>query len=270
MKRNKLRELLKAGKPTVGTHLHSSWPNVVEAVGHTGMYDYIEFVAEYVPFDLYALDNICRAAELHGLGSMIKVDQEPRRFLTQRAIGSGFDSVLFADVRSADDARECVRAARPETPEGGGVHGVAARRISYMGYACSPEYVAALNDVVVVLMIEKKAAVDHLEEILAVPGIDMIQWGPSDYSMSIGMPEARNSAEVKAVERHVLETAMRMGIPPRAEILSPDAAGYYLDMGIRHFCMNTDLTILYNWWRTNGDSLRKTITGRAAEAEAGR
>ena len=53
------------------------------------MFDYIEFVAEYAPFDLYALENVCRAAELHGLSTMIKIDQEPRRFLAQRAVGAG-------------------------------------------------------------------------------------------------------------------------------------------------------------------------------------
>src|SRR5258708_2412546 len=124
MRRNKLRELLKAGKPTLGTHLHSTWPSVVEAVGHSGMFDYVEFVAEYAPFELYALDDFCRAAELHDLSSMIKVDQEPRTFLAQRGIGAGFQSVLFADCRTVDDARACIRAVRPDTPEDGGIFGV--------------------------------------------------------------------------------------------------------------------------------------------------
>src|SRR5690349_10419074 len=117
MRRNKLRELLKAGKPSVSTHLHTTWPSVVEAVGHTGLYDYVEFVAEYAPFDLYSLDNFCRAVELFDMSAMIKIDQEPRRFLAQRGIGAGFQSVLFADVRTVEEARQCVLAVRPETPE---------------------------------------------------------------------------------------------------------------------------------------------------------
>ena len=73
------------------------------------MFDYIEFVGEYAPYDLYDLDNICRAADLFGMSAMIKVEEEPRGFLAQRAIGSGFHSVLFADSRTVEDARECVR-----------------------------------------------------------------------------------------------------------------------------------------------------------------
>ncbi|NJN83563.1 MAG: 2,4-dihydroxyhept-2-ene-1,7-dioic acid aldolase, partial [Caldilineaceae bacterium] len=63
MRRNKLRQLLNEGKPSISTHIHSTWPSVVEAVGHTGKYDYVEFVAEYGPYTLHDLDNLGRAAE---------------------------------------------------------------------------------------------------------------------------------------------------------------------------------------------------------------
>jgi 2-keto-3-deoxy-L-rhamnonate aldolase RhmA len=224
------------------------------------MFDYVEFLAEYAPFDLYALDNFCRGVELFDMSAMIKIDQEPRRFLAQRAIGAGFQSVLFADCRTVEDARECVRAVRPDTPEDSGYYGAAMRRFAYMGYGGGPEYVQALRDIVAVLMIEKKSAVDHLEEILSVDGIDMIQWGPADYSMSIGRPGAWNDPEVKAVERQVIETALKMDIPPRAEIGSVDQAKYYLDLGVRHFSLGTDLSILYGWLKQNGESLRKAIS----------
>lgn len=256
MRRNLFREKLRAGLPTLGTHLHSSWPAVVEAVGHSGMFDYVEFVAEYAPFDLYALDNFCRAVELFDLACMIKVDQEPRRFLAQRAIGAGFQSVLFADVRSAEDARACVAAVRPETPEAQGNHGVAARRFAYMTYGGTSDYVQALNDVVVALMIEKRAAVEELEEILAVPGVDMVQWGPADYSMSIGRPGAWYSPEVREVERHVIAACLAHGVPPRIEINSPAHAQPYLDLGVRHFCIGTDLFILHDWFKQNGEGMR--------------
>jgi 2-keto-3-deoxy-L-rhamnonate aldolase RhmA len=260
MRRNKLRELLDAGQPSISTRVHNIWPSIAEAIGYTGVFDYVEFLAEYAPFDLSALDNFCRAVELFDMSAMIKIDQVPRRFLAQRAIGAGFQSVLFADCRSIEDARECVCAVRPDTPEGGGYYGAAMRRFAYMGYSGGPEYVQALKDIVVALMIEKKPAVDRLEEILSVDGVDMVQWGPVDYSMSIGQPGARNDPEVRAVERHLIETALKMGVPPRAEIRSVDQAKYYLDLGVRHFSLGTDLSILYDWLKQNGKSLRQVIS----------
>ena len=261
MRPNKLKALLNEGKPSVSTHVHSTWPCIAEALGHTKHYDYVEFVAEYAPFDLYDLDHFCRAVELHDMGAMIKVDQEPRGFLAQRAIGSGFQSVLFADCRNADDVRECVRVVRAETPEDGGTHGVATRRFSYMGYGGSKEYVQALRDVVVMVMIEKGSAVEQLDEVLAVEGLDMIQWGPADYSMSIGKAGDRNAPEIKETERRVIEAALKAGVQPRAEIGSPDQAKYYLDLGVRHFCLGTDVMILFQWWKDNGDELRRAVEG---------
>ena len=255
MRPNKLRELLRAGKPSVGTHLHSIWPSLVEIVGHTWGYDYIEFSGEYAPYDMYGLEHWCRAAELMDLGTLIKLDQEPRTWLAQRAVGAGFQSVLFADVRTAEDARACVRTVRPDTPHGGGLYGAADRRMSYWNEAASADYIRALKEIVVVLMIEKRQAVDQLDEILAVPGIDMIQWGPADYAMSIGRPGGWHDPDVREVERDVLTRALAAGIQPRAEINDPAEAGRYLDLGVRHFAIGTDMQILANWWRERGAAL---------------
>ncbi len=259
MRPNKLRNLLREDKPTLSTRIHSSWPSIVEVIGHTGLFDYVEFVGEYAPYDLYALDNLCRAVELFDMGAMIKVDQQPRAFLAQRAIGAGFQSVLFADARTPKDVQECVRSVRPDTPGDGGIHGFGWRRFTYWGTGASPEYAQALRDVVVAIMIEKGPAVERLEEILAVPGIDMVQWGPADYSLSVGRPGQRNSPEIRAVERRVIEAAQRAGVPPRAEIDSVDQAKYYLDLGVRHFSLSTDISILFNWWTNNGQELRRAL-----------
>jgi 4-hydroxy-2-oxoheptanedioate aldolase len=217
------------------------------------MFDYVEFLGEYAPFDLFSLDNFCRTVELFDMGAVIKVESEPRAFLAQRGIGAGFQGVLFADVRSAEDARECVRILKPDTPEDKGRFSVAARRFTYMGYGGTPEYAAAVRDSVVMLMVEKRSAVEQLEEILAVGGIDMIQWGPADYSMNIGRPGERDHPDVRQAERWVIETAIKAGVPPRAEITHPDQAKYYLDLGVQHFSLGVDLTILYDWWKSNGE-----------------
>lgn len=262
MRENTFRTLLKNDQPTLSTHIHSTWPAVIEAIGYTGMYDYVEFVAEYGPYDLHDLDNLCRAAELHNLGTMIKVDFANNQYVAQRAIGSGFQSVLFSDCKSVADAQECIRIARPDTPEDGGYYGVATRRNSYMGYGGSQAYVESIRDTVVVLMIEKKGAVDQLEEILALDGVDMIQWGGSDYSMNVGKAGQRASSEMKAVEKYVFETAIKMNVPPRAEIGSPDQARYFLDMGVRHFSIGTDISILFQWFKENGEEMRKALEGK--------
>lgn len=261
MRKNRLREKLQSGEPTLSTHLHSIWPSVVEVVGHTGIFDYVEFVAEYAPFDLNSLDNFCRAVELFDMSAIIKVDAQPRQFLAQRGIGSGFQGVLFSDCRTVEEVRESIRAVKPETPDAGGLHGVATRRITYMSYGGSPQYAQALNEIVVAIMIEKKPAVDQLDEILSLGNIDMIQWGPADYALSIGRPGEWRQPDIKAVERKVIEASLKKGIHPRAEIESVDQAKYYLDLGVRHFSLGTDVKILFDWLKGNGEKLRQALSG---------
>src|SRR3954452_2258947 len=161
MKENRLRKLLNADEPTLGTHLFLSSPTVVEGVGQTGAFDYVEFLAEYAPYDLTIFEDVCRAAELHGLGSMVKVDWENHRLSAQRAVGAGFESVLFADPRSPEDVEDCIRCVRPDTPEDNGLFGVGARRHALPLYGGTPRYVEALKDVVVAVMIEKDPAVQR-------------------------------------------------------------------------------------------------------------
>jgi 4-hydroxy-2-oxoheptanedioate aldolase len=263
MRKNKLRELLRNNQPSFSTHIHTTWPSVIEAIGHTGMYDYVEFVAEYGPYDLHDLDNMCRAAELLDVDMMIKVDYDTHQFVSQRAVGSGFGSVLFADCHNVAEVQHCINSVRPDTLEDGGTYGVGTRRFTYMGYGGTPEYVQAIKDVVVMLMIEKQGAVDELEAILDLPGVDMIQWGGADYSMNIGKAGQRNNPEIKATEKWVIETALKKGVQPRAEIGSPEQAKWYLDLGVRHFSIGTDIHILYQWLKDNGKALREVVKSAA-------
>src|SRR5919204_6517072 len=153
MRRNRLRELLRAGRPTLGTHVHSSWPTIIELVGHSGMFDYVEFVGEYAPYDLFALENLGRAVDLFPhMAAMMKIEQEPRTYLAIRAIGSGIQNVLFADPRTVQDVEECVRAVRAESPRSGGIHGVGMRRdVGIVTEPGSPAFVQALEEAVVAL-----------------------------------------------------------------------------------------------------------------------
>ena len=262
MRKNRLRELLKEGKPSLGTHVLSSWPTITELVGQTGYWDYIEFVAEYTPWTMHDLDNLGRAIELFpDFTGMIKVEQDTRGHLAMRAVGSGIQNLLFADVRTEAEALQCVRSVRAEHPEHGGLQGVGMRRdVRTVLYGGSPEYVRALADAVVVLMIEKKEAVENLPAILSVKGVDMVQFGPSDYAMSLGLSRQAAPEQIREAETYVIETAHKMGIPARAEIRDASGAQRYLDMGVKHFCVGWDVRVWHDWLTENGKAMRDLLS----------
>ncbi|MBL6616126.1 MAG: 2,4-dihydroxyhept-2-ene-1,7-dioic acid aldolase [Reyranella sp.] len=274
MRRNLLRERLNAGKPTVGTHILSAWPTLVELIGHSKQYDYVEFTAEYAPFTMHDLDNLGRSFELMNMAGMIKIEQTQYTHQAMRAIGAGFQSVLFADIRSVEDAKLAVDAVRAETTmvrgaRGRGRLGVGMRRdVGTVRQGGSPAYVDALNEVVIAIMVEKKSCVEDLDRILAVPGIDMVQFGASDFSMSIGKTGQYGHPDVLAAETKTIQTALKKGLHPRVELRDPSQAQRYLEMGVKHFCIGWDVRILADWWDTKGAEMRKLLRAKPKKPAA--
>ncbi len=264
MKNNRLRELLNEGKPTIGTHVVAPWPGIVEIIGHSGAFDYIEYVGEYSTFTLEQMENFGRAIELFpNMSSMMKVEEQTRGFIATRAIGAGIQNVLFTDCRSAEEVRECIRFVRSETPEAGGIHGFNLRRnVRHLwmqdGGKAMSTWVKAMNDVVLAFMIEKKGAMENLEEILSVKGVDMVQFGPADYQISIGKP-GRGQAEAQKAQRDMIELALKKGVAPRVELGSFEQAKPFIDMGVRHFCIGQDLGVIYGWCRQQKEGLRELL-----------
>ena len=260
MRKNRFRELIATGQPTLGTHVLSVWPTQIELIGQTGLYDYVEFTAEYAPFDMHDLDNLGRALVVADLAGMMKIEQKQWTHQAMRAIGSGFQSILFADVRTVEDAQACVRSVRPETPAARGLMGVGMRRdVGTVSEGGSPAYVQALEEVVLAIMVEKRECVEDLDAILSVKGIDMVQFGPSDYSMSIGVTGQRNNPDVLKAERKTIETALKLGLHPRVELGDIKQAAPYLEMGVKHFCIGWDVRVLHDWWRVNGEGMRAML-----------
>ena len=261
MKKNALRELLKAGKPTLSTRMLTTSPQIVEMIGHSGAFDFIELLGEYASWTIPDFENFARAVELFpSMSSMIKVEREPRLHITQRAIGAGIQNVLFADCDTADDVYECISLVRPGTPEDNGIHGASMRRnTSYGLETASRDWAQAMRDVVIEVMIESETAVKNLDEILSVEGLDMVHFGPSDYSLSIGKIGQEKSPEVQKVHLEVIGKALQKGVRPRVVIGSYEEAQPYFSMGVRDFCVGNDLGILYRWCRGTGEKMREII-----------
>ena len=124
------------------------------------------------------------------------------------------------------------------------------RCVGYVSECGTKEYVDRMEDALVAIMIEKRQAVENIEEILSVKGLDMVQFGPCDYSLSIGKP-GKASEEVKKAERRVIEAALDMGVAPRAEIFETAAEKFetkmkgYLDLGVKHFSVGDELYFFF-------------------------
>jgi 4-hydroxy-2-oxoheptanedioate aldolase len=260
---NTFRAALDAGKPTLGTHFLFADPDIAELIGDVGLFDYAEFAAEYSVLDMQLMYHMARAAQCANLPLMIKLDQEGQGFWAQAALGAGFKSVLFTDIRTPDDVAECHRIIRADMPGVGGAMGVKIRRPALSGYA--PEgFLEDLASVVFTIMVEKNAAVENLEAVLTAArdkGVDMAQWGPADYGLSRGNPRMLFEDEIRPVEERVIAKCIEYGVPPRIEIADVEQAKRYIDLGVRHFCIGWDRFILQAGLKNLGEGMRKLTEG---------
>ncbi len=265
LRKNKLRELLRKGEPTVGTHVACTWPSIMELIGLTGKMDYVEFVSQYAPYDLYALENMQRAADLHGLSTMIKVDAEPKTYLAQKAIGAGFQSILFADLHTIKEVEDAIRAVRAEPK---GLNGNFDNRAQGFGMiASTKDFVKYYEDVVIALMVEKKPLYEHLEEVMNLDDLDMVVFGGGDLSMSLGIAGQFDHPAITEARERVIKMALKFDKHPRAEIggsLQEVQKGLerYGKMGVKDFAIGSDYEILFNYVNESGELARKFLGTR--------
>lgn len=256
---NLIRSRLLSGKPTVATRLWSTSPAAVEAMATTRSFDYVEFLAEYSSFSLQDLENFVRAAELHGIGSIIKVDLQNRFYVAQRAAAAGFQGILFCDHKTPEEVHETIFRLSPDCLGEGRFGYPNSRWIGYSGYISQMDYAQMVRNLVKAFMIEKKEAVDNIKEICAIPGVDMIQFGPSDYSMSCGWNSGEHKQELQEIEEYVIRVALEHGVAPRCECDTLEKAEYYKSLGVRHFCIGDEFRILKAYWSGTCGDVRKAV-----------
>ena len=258
---NRLHEKFASGAPTVGTHFLSSDPDIAEVAGDTGLFDYGEFCAEYSTFDMERLFHLARAGQCAGLPLMIKLDQEAQGFWAQAALGAGFKAVLFTDIREPADVTACHKAVRPDTPDARGRMGVKLRRPGLGSYEPAG-YLADLESILIAIMIEKDAAMENLDAVLAAArdrGIAMTQWGPADFGFSRGQPGLMGTPEIRPFEERLIRKSLEYGVQPRWEIAEAEQAKPYADLGVRHFCIGWDRFIYKSGLTRAGEEMRKFV-----------
>jgi 4-hydroxy-2-oxoheptanedioate aldolase len=199
---NAFKQRLSSGKPLIGLWLTLASPTATEIAAGAG-FDWLLIDMEHAPNELPDVLHHLRAAEGGTAEPVVRVPwSEP--VAVKRLLDIGARSLLFPFIQSADEARRAVRSTR-YPPDGiRGVAGVsrATRYGRVAGY-----YDRAPSEICVIVQIETRKAVDAIEEIAAVPGVDALFVGPSDLSADLGFKGNWSSPEAWA---KILEAGARI------------------------------------------------------------
>jgi len=202
---NKTKRKLAAGELTVGAVIASPAPELVEVAAVAG-FDFVTFDAEHEPLDDSELVTLIRAAEAFDVTPIVRVPKDPDRLL--RLMDAGAQGVHVPRCTTAEDMKRLVLCTRFH-PQGERTFYRLGRGGNFSHGLADDEWARQANDeLLVIAMIEEAAALDHLDAMLAVPGVDAIHIGPKDLWQSLGMPP---QAEVEKAVQKIASAVRKAG-----------------------------------------------------------
>ncbi|SCB33759.1 HpcH/HpaI aldolase family protein [Cupriavidus alkaliphilus] len=233
---NRLKAALADGRDVFGLINSLPLPLMTEMIGYAG-FDFVILDLEHVGVNPQTLENMIRAAECAGTTALVRVPWAAPDIIL-RVLDAGAQGIVVPHVCSRATAELAVHSARYHPL---GKRGIAGGRTTGFGTLALPEYMERANrELMVVAMIEDRAGVDAIDEIVAVPGIDMVLEGAIDLSQSLGVPADAQHPSVQAAIRRIAQACQARGVPFCA---IPRAAGQceqWREQGVHAFLLGDD------------------------------
>jgi 4-hydroxy-2-oxoheptanedioate aldolase len=202
--KNEMREKLLRGEKTLGTFLELGSATVAECLGLGGL-DYLIIDTEHGPFDPLAALDFVRAARLYHVTPFARV-QEISRAAILKLLDVGVQGLIVPCVNTVAEAESIVRFGKYAPLGERGVASSAGSGFWYEDYAIHglEQYFAISNrETLLIPQCETAGCLEHLEEIVALDGIDAIFVGPFDLSTAMGIPGQFDRPEFQDALRHI-------------------------------------------------------------------
>jgi 2-dehydro-3-deoxyglucarate aldolase/4-hydroxy-2-oxoheptanedioate aldolase len=239
-----LKEKMDGGKRIFGTLATSGLPMLTEMLAQCG-FDVLWLDMEHTAIGIESVVNNMIAARSGGTPAWVRVPwNDPVR--VKPVVDMGADGIIFPYVRTADDARLAV-ASCAYPPEG--IRGYGPLRASDYGRISQTEYVTKTSrECLRIIQIEHIDAVNNLQEIVAVEGIDGFIVGPNDLAGSVGKLGQLHCPEMMELYRRIGETISKTGKPLGiyAGSFNADYIQEWIDMGYTMFFTGSDCGMVFN------------------------
>ena len=249
-----LRAAMRGGTPVWGTMLVNARDvSAAKLYGQIG-FDYAIVDSEHAPNGRSELADMGAALLAAGVCPVVRVpNTEPHEVI--KAVDAGFQGVLVPYLETAEQVSRVVSAVRLR-PLKGELHERARTGGGFPSEA-TQRYVEKRNEgIAMIVGIESVPAVENLEKILDVPGVDAIFVGPNDLSVSLGIPDEYDHPRyVEAVE-HVVRTSQARGIPAGPHCFNEASLLRWIKTGMRFVLFSADVRAIVDGFKGTLDKVR--------------
>ena len=210
MTHNGAKAKLKEGGTAIGTMVSEMRTEEVAYVLAAAGFDFFVVDTEHGSADMETIQRICRGARSAGIAPLVRVT-EVGYALIARTLDAGAMGLMVPHVDTADDARTIVRCAK-YPPAGERGFGLRSAVTDYSG-ASVPDAIAWSNaETMLMAQVESPRCLGNLDEIAAVPGIDVLLIGPTDLSIALGVPGQLLHSKMEEAYKRVADVARRHNI----------------------------------------------------------
>ncbi len=257
MKENKVRRALREGKTVLGTMVvEFTSPEVARMLAAAG-FDYIFIDTEHGAFDHESVTNIIRAGRSMDLTCLVRVPDNAYHLIA-RTLDLGAHGIMVPRTETREQVENIIRAAKypPWGSRGFGVRPI------ITDYELSPaaDQIEHLNeDTIVIAQIESKRAIDDIEDLLSVNGVDVALIGPNDLSISLGVPgEHMHASMIEAIQK-VVDTCAQKGIASGIHVRDMSVLQFWMERGMTFITCDTDVGLLISAAMQAVNTLRESI-----------
>jgi 4-hydroxy-2-oxoheptanedioate aldolase len=237
------KKQLRAGTPKLGLFLNAHSPTVAEQLAHSG-YDWLLVDSQHGPMGYEKLSAMLSGISNGGAKSLVRVGGYSDRPGIQQSLDMGADGVLVPYINTAEEARQAVSCARYPTAGTRSVYFPqrSMNKDGLLGYAG-----AANNNVIVALQVETADCIKNIDDIAAVPGVDILFLGQNDLCMSMGLyekyefPHMYTSPELGAATEKLVSAVRKNNVILGLFLFGTARVGEFLDKGFPFISIGNDL-----------------------------
>jgi len=242
---NRFAARLRRGESVIGVSVGTLHPSLVQMCGYAG-YDYLIIDNEHGPASVERTGEMIIVAKSAGITPVVRTFEND----IARLLDAGAGGIQVPLVETAEQAARIVAACR-YPPVGTRSVAFSTPAAGY-GYFGGPAHVERSNEAIaVILMIETARAVENLDEILQVPGIDAICLGPTDMSYSLGVPGQGKHPKVLAAIEECVRKCRAADVSVGMAAFTPEDFRHNVAMGMR----NHSVMLTFLLTRALNDSL---------------
>ena len=252
---NRIKRALKEGQSVVGTMVvEIRQPAVMQLLANAG-FDFAIIDNEHGAFNIETIADLSRTAVQVGVTPLVRIPDLTYPHIAQ-TLDAGTQGIMLPRVTNVEQVREAVQFMKYPPM---GIRGSALSR-GYTNFKSAPvdQAMAEVDqETMLVVQIETRQAVENMEEIITVPGVDVALIGPNDLSIAHNVPGQINGPEVRSIIESTIAICQKHDVIPAIHINEVDLAVSWAKQGMRLISSGSEAGLLM--WR--GREVTSTIGG---------